>query len=36
MFDNPKFHIINMWKDLCMNLILNKNDFKKIHDDSSL
>jgi hypothetical protein len=26
MFENPKFPIINIWKNLCMNLLLNKND----------
>jgi hypothetical protein len=27
MFENPKFPIINIWKNVCMNLLLNKNDF---------
>jgi hypothetical protein len=26
MFGNPKFPIINIWKNLCMSLLLNKND----------
>jgi hypothetical protein len=26
MFENPKFPIINIWKNLCMNLLLNKNN----------
>jgi hypothetical protein len=26
MFENPEFPIINIWKNLCMNILLNKND----------
>jgi hypothetical protein len=26
MFDNSNFYMINIHKDLCMNLLLNKND----------
>jgi hypothetical protein len=26
MFANPKFPIINIWKNICMNLLLNKID----------
>jgi hypothetical protein len=30
MFDIPKFVIINIWKDICMNILLNKNTRRKI------